>query len=464
MAGVRRYMERLKSRFQDSDKEEYKNLGIYVHIPFCMHKCVYCDFLSALADDTTRKEYVKALLCEINITAGLYRKKLDKYRVKTIFFGGGTPSVIAPEYIKDIMECLHDNFDISEDAEITIECNPGTLDVCKVDIYRKCGINRISFGLQSADNAELKMLGRIHTFEKFEKSLDIARKAGFDNINVDIMSALPGQTMESYKRTVERVLECNVEHISAYSLIVEEETPLYERLDTDYPDLPDEDVERKMYYDTEDMLDKAGYIHYEISNYAQPGYECKHNLSYWERTDYLGFGIGAASLFEEIRHTNITDINKYIKDCNSLYSECSYIAGFKYLQLDKEQVSKGKQKNIDNSIMVNNEADIDTAISENTNTEDMPKDNILERSIWTDIQKLSLNDRMEEFMFLGLRKIAGISKSEFERTFSKNIYDVYGNVIKENVCNGLLTDNEDRIKLTDRGVDISNVVMAEFLL
>jgi putative oxygen-independent coproporphyrinogen III oxidase len=429
-----------------------------------MQKCVYCDFLSAPAGEDVKRKYIEALVCEINITCGLYNDRLSGYQVKTIFFGGGTPSAVKPEYIRDIMKCLNEHFDIAEGAEVTIECNPGTLDVCKADIYRECGINRISFGLQSADNTELKMLGRIHTFEQFKESLSIAEKAGFDNINVDIMSALPGQTMESYKRTVEKVLECNVKHISAYSLIVEEGTPLYDRLDTDYPELPDEDTERQMYYYTEDSLASAGYVHYEISNYARPGYECRHNISYWERTDYLGFGIGAASLFEEIRHTNITDINKYIKDCNSLYSECIYIAGFKYLQLDKEQVSKGKQKNIDNSIIVNNEADIDTAISENTDTEVMPKENILERSIWTDIQKLSLNDRMEEFMFLGLRKIAGISKSEFERTFSKNIYDVYGNVIKENVCNGLLTDKEDRIKLTDRGVDISNVVMAEFLL
>lgn len=388
-----------------------------------MQKCVYCDFLSAPAGEDVKRKYIEALVCEINITCGLYNDRLSGYQVKTIFFGGGTPSAVKPEYIRDIMKCLNEHFDIAEGAEVTIECNPGTLDINKADIYRECGINRISFGLQSADNTELKMLGRIHTFEQFKESLSIAEKAGFDNINVDIMSALPGQTMESYKRTVEKVLECNVKHISAYSLIVEEGTPLYDRLDTDYPELPDEDTERQMYYYTQDSLASAGYVHYEISNYARPGYECRHNISYWERTDYLGFGIGAASLFEEIRHTNITDINMYIDKCGGMINAGSCM---------------------DNNVTAGNYNRL--------------------YEIYDDIQKLSLNDRMEEFMFLGLRKIDGISKAGFEKTFSKNIADVYGKVIQENVLNGLLVDDGDVIKLTDRGVDISNVVMADFLL
>lgn len=388
-----------------------------------MQKCVYCDFLSAPAGEDVKRKYIEALVCEINITCGLYNDRLSGYQVKTIFFGGGTPSAVKPEYIRDIMKCLNEHFDIAEGAEVTIECNPGTLDINKADIYRECGINRISFGLQSADNIELKMLGRIHTFEQFKESLSIAEKAGFDNINVDIMSALPGQTMESYKRTVEKVLECNVKHISAYSLIVEEGTPLYDRLDTDYPELPDEDTERQMYYYTQDSLASAGYVHYEISNYARPGYECRHNISYWERTDYLGFGIGAASLFEEIRHTNISDINMYIDKCGGMINAGSCM---------------------DNNVTAGNYNRL--------------------YEIYDDIQKLSLNDRMEEFMFLGLRKIDGISKAEFEKTFSKNIADVYGKVIQENVLNGLLVDDGDVIKLTDRGVDISNVVMADFLL
>ncbi len=388
-----------------------------------MQKCVYCDFLSAPAGEDVKRKYIEALICEINITCGLYNDRLSGYQVKTIFFGGGTPSAVKPEYIRDIMRCLNEHFDIAEGAEVTIECNPGTLDINKADIYRECGINRISFGLQSADNTELKMLGRIHTFEQFKESLSIAEKAGFDNINVDIMSALPGQTMESYKRTVEKVLECNVKHISAYSLIVEEGTPLYDRLDTDYPELPDEDTERQMYYYTQDSLASAGYVHYEISNYARPGYECRHNVSYWERTDYLGFGIGAASLFEEIRHTNISDINIYIDKLSVILKENHCV-----------------------------HADV---IADNYNK-------LYE--IYDDIQTLSLSDRMEEFMVLGLRKIGGISKAGFEKAFSKNITDVYGKVIEENVLNGLLVDDGDIVRLTDRGVDISNVVMAEFLL
>ena len=388
-----------------------------------MQKCVYCDFLSAPAGEDIKRKYIEALICEINITCGLYNDRLSDYQVKTIFFGGGTPSAVKPEYIRAIMRCLNEHFDIAEGAEVTIECNPGALDINKADIYRECGINRISFGLQSADNTELKMLGRIHTFEQFKESLSIAEKAGFDNINVDIMSALPGQTMESYKRTVEKVLECNVKHISAYSLIVEEGTPLYDRLDTDYPELPDEDTERQMYYYTQDSLASAGYVHYEISNYARPGYECRHNVSYWERTDYLGFGIGAASLFEEIRHTNISDINIYIDKLSVILKENHCV-----------------------------HADV---IADNYNK-------LYE--IYDDIQRLSLSDRMEEFMFLGLRKIGGISKAGFEKAFSKNITDVYGKVIEENVLNGLLVDDGDIVRLTDRGVDISNVVMAEFLL
>ena len=396
-----------------------KELELYFHIPFCERKCAYCDFLSAPADPPVRISYIKKLQEEI----AYYGPQFKEYQVSSIFFGGGTPTILEGYQLAAILETVKKYFHLVADAEITVECNPGTLDINKADIYRECGINRISFGLQSADNTELKMLGRIHTFEQFKESLSIAEKAGFDNINVDIMSALPGQTMESYKRTVEKVLECNVKHISAYSLIVEEGTPLYDRLDTDYPELPDEDTERQMYYYTQDSLASAGYVHYEISNYARPGYECRHNVSYWERTDYLGFGVGAASLFEEIRHTNITDINMYIDKCGGMINAGSCM---------------------DNNVTAGNYNRL--------------------YEIYDDIQKLSLNDRMEEFMFLGLRKIDGISKAEFEKTFSKNIADVYGKVIQENVLNGLLVDDGDVIKLTDRGVDISNVVMADFLL
>ncbi len=411
-----------------------KDLGIYIHIPFCKQKCIYCDFLSGRADDSTKESYVKALLNEIKNIANIYKATIDDYKVRTVFFGGGTPSVINADYIKEIMECLYNTFDVSKNAEITIECNPGTLDKVKADTYKSCGINRISFGLQSTDNNELKMLGRIHTFEKFKESLSIARQAGFDNINVDIMSALPGQTYASYKRTLENVIACDVEHISAYSLIVEENTPLYDKLDTDYQPLPDEDTEREMYYCTEQLLGNAGFNHYEISNYAKPNYECKHNLSYWERTDYLGFGIGAASLFEEIRHTNIADRDKYIR-----LNRCE----LDFIQGDYNILNKSDMDNVDVK-----KCSI----------------NYYKSELWEEESLLSVGEQMEEFMFLGLRKLKGIEKSEFKLCFGVDIYEVYGEVIEQNVNKGLLTDKGDRICLTDRGIDISNTVMADFMI
>ena len=251
-----------------------------------MQKCIYCDFLSAPADDKTKSSYVKALINEI----ALSEAGLDK-NVTSIFIGGGTPSAINAEYIKDILEAVKQRYRVDGNAEITIECNPGTINSEKAYIYREAGINRISFGLQSTDDKELRMLGRIHTFEQFKNSLAIARNAGFTNINIDLMSALPGQTIESFTRVLKEAVSLNTEHISVYSLIIEEGTRLYDNIDN-YPDIPDDDDDRKMYALTKEILGQAGYERYEISNYAKAGYECKHNLKYWDRTDYIGFGIG----------------------------------------------------------------------------------------------------------------------------------------------------------------------------
>ena len=301
-------------------------LGIYIHIPFCMQKCIYCDFLSAPADDKTKSSYVKALINEI----ALSEAGLDKI-VTSIFIGGGTPSSINAEYIKDILEAVKQRYRVDGNAEITIECNPGTINSEKAYIYREAGINRISFGLQSTDDKELRMLGRIHTFEQFKNSLAIARNAGFTNINIDLMSALPGQTIESFTRVLKEAVSLNTEHISVYSLIIEEGTRLYDNIDN-YPDIPDDDDDRKMYALTKEILGQAGYERYEISNYAKAGYECKHNLKYWDRTDYIGFGIGAASLCNHKRYTNISDINNYIKalcveyaDNKESYFKASYV-------------------------------------------------------------------------------------------------------------------------------------------
>jgi oxygen-independent coproporphyrinogen-3 oxidase len=393
----------------NNNQVEKKPLGIYIHIPFCIHKCIYCDFVSAPANNQVKEDYVTALLKEIKQTYETGKMVIggniyDHYEVVSIFFGGGTPSCIDATLIGRIMDELRECFLISQDAEVSMECNPGTLTKEKAAYYRSIGINRLSFGLQSADNKELKMLGRIHTFEQFEDSFQIARNASFDNINIDIMSALPGQTLKSYQDTVLRTLACNPEHISAYSLILEEGTLLYDKIDTDYPPVPGEDEEREMYYLTEQLLAKHGYEHYEISNFAKPGFACRHNLAYWERKDYLGFGVSAASLFQECRYTNLSEVNAYIRKCEDLDS----------LRLE--------------------------------------------------VHQLTIEEQMEEFMFLGLRKIDGINIKDFSYIFNKDIEDVYGGVIRKNIRLGLLRKTGHSISLTGHGIDVSNVVMSEFLL
>ena len=372
-----------------------KPLGIYIHIPFCIKKCVYCDFLSAPANKDIINAYVDALINELSNC----RQNTFRHQVQTIFIGGGTPSSIDDRHIKRIIKTIYDHFDVSGFAEITIECNPCTVTKSKANAYKKAGINRISIGLQSANNEELKSLGRIHSFEDFIKSYNILREAGFDNINVDLMSATMGQTVKSYENTLKKVIELGVEHISSYSLIIEEGTPLYEATDLD---LPSEEDEREMYYLTEEMLNKAGYRRYEISNYAKPDRECKHNISYWIGTDYIGFGIGAASLFENVRFSNGRDLQSYI-DSNGLNGPCEE-------------------------------------------------------------EELSENARMEEFMFLGLRMMEGISKRYFYRSFKTEFDTVYGKVTKKLVKQGLLIEDDDNVRLSKKGIDVSNYVMSEYLL
>ena len=286
-----------------------KELELYIHIPFCVRKCAYCDFRSALAGREVQAQYVDRLLEEIQKAAPL----AEDYEVVSAFFGGGTPSILPEEEIGRVMDLLHRQFDWKADAEVTIEANPGTVDGRKLDAYRSFGINRISFGLQSADNEELQKLGRIHTWEQFLESYESARAAGFTNINVDLMSALPGQTRKSWQETLQKVLVLNPEHISAYSLIIEEGTPFYEKY-ADHPELlPPEDEERQMYYDTKRILAEQGYERYEISNYARKGYACRHNLGYWSRRDYKGFGLGASSLLNSVRSTVQEDLTEYLR-------------------------------------------------------------------------------------------------------------------------------------------------------
>ncbi len=377
-------------------------MGMYIHIPFCVKKCIYCDFLSKPAQEQVIDEYVRALIKELRVSAEEFEKK----KVKTIFFGGGTPSILKEKQTADIMEAVYSHYKVDENAEITTEANPGTLSYEKLKNYRNLGINRLSMGLQTTDNSELKTLGRIHTYEKFLEEYDIARNVGFNNINIDLMSAIPDQTVESYVTTLQRIVKLKPEHISAYSLIIEENTPLYDMYERGELDgrLADEDAERKMYYETKRILSEYGYNRYEISNYSLKGYECRHNLSYWERINYAGFGTGAASLIDELRYTNTGDISGYIADSSDL------------------------------------------------------------KKIRKEVHKLSRDERMEEYMFLGLRKMNGVSIRQFKEEFGVDIMDVYKDVIDKFKEEKLLECMDDRIYLTDMGIDVSNVVMAEFLL
>ena len=382
-----------------------KPLELYIHIPFCLRKCAYCDFLSNVQNEETIETYVLSLVDEI-LAHGSERKYVSAYEVTTIFFGGGTPSILNASQIQRIFYALEKSFEIAPDAEITIEANPGTVTIEKLEAYRACGINRISFGLQSANNEELKLLGRIHTYEEFLESFHLARECGFDNINVDLISAIPKQTLASWEETLKNIIALNPEHISAYSLIVEEGTPFANMYGEGCPgeqDLPSEEEERKIYYRTKEMLKDAGYNRYEISNYAKEGMECKHNLGYWERKEYLGIGLGSASLINNVRYSNISDLSRYIK--------CA-----KHLDI-----------------------------------------------IQADIQVLSTQEQMEEFMFLGLRKMVGIYEQEFEECFGVDIDEVYGKQLKKLILEDLIERKDGWIRLTERGIDVSNYVFAEFM-
>lgn len=401
-----------------------KKLELYLHIPFCVRKCAYCDFLSAPAEYQKQKVYQQALLQEIRNFP-----QREAYEVSSVFFGGGTPSIFPAEWIREIMDVIRTKFHIDQDAEITIECNPGTADEEKLHAYKAMGINRISFGLQSANDTELQLLGRIHTWDTFLQTYQAAQKAGFSNINIDLMSALPGQTAASWCETVQKVLQLKPKHISAYSLIIEEGTPFYEKYAQDarkreegeQPEfLPSEEEEREMYHLTKRLLLESGLQRYEISNYAAEGYECRHNMGYWDGTEYAGFGLGASSLLESggayYRIQNTADIEQYL------------------------QVHKA---------------------SEGQNHEDFFA---YQKSIGAEWIRLSEKDRMEEFMFLGLRMKKGVSEQRFEQRFQKKLRMVYGDVVQKQIEQGLLEEQEGYLSLTDFGMDVSNLVMAEYLL
>ena len=405
-------------------------LSLYIHIPFCKKKCLYCDFLSAPACAQEQEDYVKALLREISVMA----KLCEEYRVISVFFGGGTPSLLSSSQMERIMSAIRKGYDLCEDAEITVECNPATADLPKLSAYRECGINRLSIGLQSANDKELKELGRIHNYRQFLETFDAARKAGFTNINVDIMSALPGQTYESYMYTLTSVISLHPEHISAYSLIIEEGTPFYERYGEGaankvvqgmesapiYPQLPDEDTERKMYHDTAKVLQKEGYLRYEISNYAQKGYECRHNMTYWTGIEYLGLGLGASSYFRGYRYKNITDLNDYIQKCMERLSIQNILQG--------------------------------------------AAESMLDSPLTDEIVALTVKDKMEEYMFLGLRLKKGVSIHRFQQQFGLSMDNVYGKVIGKLKQEGLLWQQGDSLRLSKKGTDLANYAMSHFIL
>ena len=400
---------------------------IYVHIPFCVRKCAYCDFLSAPAGASLQKEYFRSLRREIEQTAGKCSRdagagcgKADdgqgsRGRAVSVYFGGGTPSYPDARQITDTLQLILTKFDVSEDAEITIECNPGTLTDEKLRAYRDAGFNRLSLGLQTSDDALLKKLGRIHTFDQFRREYASARRAGFQNISVDLMYALPGQSVEGFQKTLSDVLDPSVyedgrgpEHLSAYSLIIEEGTPFWERYHEDDEArrrggrplfLPDEDAVDEMLAALVNAAGKAGMHRYEISNFARPGYESRHNTGYWIRRPYFGFGLGASSQIGNYRYKNCIDIDRYV----------------------------------------------------------------LNPAAREEVIRLDERDEMEETLFLGLRLMKGVSLSAFEKRFGRSVQEVYPGVV-ENLCGQCLLEiSGDRLRLTDRGTDVANLVMSNFI-
>lgn len=397
--------------------EELRTLGIYVHIPFCVKKCNYCDFLSMTADEKTMQCYMHTLLREIEYRAPV----AEGCEVDSIFIGGGTPSCLDAGYIQRIMETIRQNYRLKQSEcgrthvlpEVTIECNPGTLDRHKLECYRRAGINRISLGLQSSSDEELRLLGRIHTWEQFLQSAGLVREF-FDNWNVDLMSALPGQTTDSCRRTLENVLALEPSHISAYSLIIEEGTPFYEKYKEDEHIrqkggnprfLPSEEEERNMYEMTGQLLEEHGYHRYEISNYAKKGRQSRHNNRYWLREDYLGLGLGASSLMENVRWNNVADMTVYLQE--------------------------------------------------------HPPQELFPR---VELQRLTRRQQMEETMFLGLRRMQGVDTENFAKRFGQTIENVYGEVIQRLELQQLLCYSGKYIQLTQSGIDVSNYVLSEFLL
>lgn len=402
-----------------ADKNK-RPLGLYLHFPFCVRKCRYCDFLSFPSGEAGREIYLERLKEEIKARGAIYQD----YNIETLFIGGGTPSLMTGQQLTELLDTVRASFHVSPVGEWTMECNPGTTDAETLRIYRNAGINRLSFGLQSMNDEELKYLGRIHTAKQFAENYQAARRVGFENINIDLMSALPGQTTASWMDTLNKAAAFEPEHLSAYSLIIEEGTPFWDLYGDDrsgeanadgiiadggagqqgkaaIPALPDEDSERQMYHLTKRILAEKGYARYEISNYARKGFECRHNLIYWQRKDYLGLGLGAASMVGNRRFSNVSDMTSYMHD----WSYC--------------------------------------------------QEEILDRKA-----------QIEETMFLGLRCTAGVSDRMFTEKFGQSMMDIYGDIIRKYLSEGFLIYNpsDGRLAFSEAGTDVSNWILSDFLL
>ncbi|MBQ7173979.1 MAG: oxygen-independent coproporphyrinogen III oxidase [Lachnospiraceae bacterium] len=380
-----------------------QELELYIHIPFCVRKCNYCDFLSFPQPTDVHGRYVTQLLREIRAAAPDCREMI----VRSVFIGGGTPSLIGESLIEELMATVRSCYRMAEDAEVTIECNPGSTLRHKFAAYRRAGINRLSIGLQSADNAELKMLGRVHSFEEFLKSYQNARMEGFKNINVDLINCIPMQSLKTWKKTLRTVLMLKPEHVSVYNLIIEEGTPFYQMQEEGLLMMPSEEEQAEIDTFTKEYLARQGYHRYEISNWAREGLECRHNSGYWTGVPYLGFGLGAASYFDRKRWNNTSDLSEY-----------------------------------------------------------MDFDFVGDRSgtVRKDVRELSREEQIEEFMFLGLRMTKGISSSSFLARFGQHLDSVYGKILDKDIISGLIESCDGRYRLTERGMDVSNVVLSGFLL
>lgn len=387
-----------------------REIGIYVHIPFCKQKCYYCDFKSYANKEELIEKYIKWLKYEIKeVGEGNkldYENDLDELvTVKTIYIGGGTPSYLDSKYIKEIIEEIRENFKLADKVEITIEVNPGTVNKTKLLDYINSGINRISIGLQSTDNELLKRIGRIHKYEDFLQTYNMAREVGFKNINVDLMLALPGQTIAKLEKGLKQVIDLQPEHISLYSLIIEDGTKIEKMLKNNEITLPDENIERKMYWETKKVLEEAGYIHYEISNFAKEGYKSEHNWNCWSQKEYMGFGVAAHSYTNDVRFSNIDSIEEYIENY--------------------------EQGNVTDNFVFH--------------------------------EKQTQSSKMKEYMMLGLRKIEGISIQEFKNKFVGNPLYIYRKELQKLVEEELIEIELDKIKLAKKGLDFANIVWEEFI-